>query len=122
MAITYTTTITGARVASQDDLENVIKEVDATIKGVDGTCSFELPTTVKFGPADPEEFTDFEELTEEQLVEWVEAQESIEPIKAHIAYVLEKEVAKAALEQKPLPWAPAPDPMPEPVPTEPTEE
>lgn len=111
MAITYTTKINGARVASQDELENVIQEVDVTIKGEDGTCTFELPTTVKFGPADPDDFTDFNALTEEQLVAWVEAQESIEPVKAHIALVLEREVAKAALEQKPLPWAPEPAPI-----------
>lgn len=114
MAITYTTKINNARVSSQDGLENVIKEVEATIKGQDGSCTFELPTTVKFGPADPEDFTDFEALTEAQLIEWVEAQESIEPVKAHIALVLEKEVAKAALVQKPLPWQPVPEPMPEP--------
>lgn len=114
MAITYTTTINNARVSSQDELENVIKEVDVTIKGQDGTCTFELPTTVKFGPADPDDFTDFDDLTEAELIAWVEAQESIEPVKAHIALVLEKEVAKAALAQKPLPWQPAPPPMPEP--------
>lgn len=116
MAVTYTTQINNARVASQDDLADVIKEVDVTIRGEDGACAFALPATVKFGPADPDDFTAFEDLTEAQLVSWVNAQDAVVPIKAHIAYVIAQEVAKAALEQKPLPWSPAvpaPDPATE---------
>lgn len=109
MAIAYTFAINGARVGAEAPLADVVKELDVTVTGQDGACQFTLPTTVKLGVADPENFTAFADLTEAQLLAWVEAQtEALAPIKAHIAYVVEKEVAKAALEQKPLPWAPTP--------------
>jgi hypothetical protein len=108
MAIVYTTTVTAARVSSQDNLNDVIKELDATVTGQDGAVTFQLSTSVTLGPADPEAFTDYEDLTEEKLVEWVEANPALDSVRAHIAYVVAKEVERAALHGKPLPWAPEP--------------
>lgn len=104
MAISYTIVIRDALVTTQGDLTNVIKEVNIEITGKDGECQFSLPTTIQFGPANPEDFTPFNELTQEQLLSWIESQESLESVKAHIALVVAKEVEKASLEQKPLPW------------------
>jgi hypothetical protein len=120
MAITFSYTVTGARVGTQDDLADVVKELDVVVKGVDGTATFELPATVKFDAADPDDFTDFADLTEAQLVSWVEADSSLDNVRAHVAYVVAKELEKLALTPKPLPWAPepvAPEPTaPEPAP------
>lgn len=118
MAITYTTHITAVRVASQEDLEDVVKEVDVTVTGANGAVTFTLPTTVAMGPADPEAFTPFSDLTEAQLLAWVEANPSLEPVQAHVAYVVAKEVERAALTPKPLPWAPAPPTIEPPIPAE----
>lgn len=108
MAITYTIKIHGARVHTQGELADVVKEVDAQMTGTDGEASFSLPFQIQLPEADAETFTAFASLTEAQLVEWVEAQtEKLESIKAHIALVVEKEVEKLALTHKPLPWAPA---------------
>lgn len=111
MPIVYSTTINGVRVKTESGMTDVVKEVDISLTGVDGTCEFTLPVTVKMPAADPESFTAFDDLTEAQIVSWVEAQDDVlQPRKAHIAIVLEREVEKAAAQSKPLPWEPAPVP------------
>jgi hypothetical protein len=110
MAIVYSYKINAARVVAQDGLADVVKEVEVTVTGTDGAAKFDLPTTVKLGAADPSSFTAFTALTEEQLVSWVENDPSLDGTKSHIAFVVAKEAEKLAMEQKPLPWAPVPDP------------
>lgn len=110
MAITYTYAVNAVRVGPQGGLTDVVKEVDANVVGVDGAATFTLSTTVKLSEADPAAFTVFADLTEAQVISWIEADPSLENIKAHIAYVVGKELEKLALEQKPLPWAPEPVP------------
>lgn len=110
MAIVYSYKINAARVVAQDGLTDVVKEVEVTVTGTDGAAKFDLPTTVKLGAADPENFTGFSSLTEEQLILWIENDPSLDGVKAHIAFVVAKEVEKLASESKPLPWAPVPDP------------
>ena len=112
MAIVYSYKINAARVVAQDGLTDVVKEIEVTVTGTDGAAKFDLPVVVKLGAADPESFTAFSSLTEEQLVSWVENDTSLDGTKAHIAFVVAKEVEKLALEKKPLPWAPAPEPAP----------
>lgn len=115
MAIVYSYKINAARVVAQGDLTDVIKEVEVTVTGTDGAAKFDLPTTVKLGAADPSNFTAFGNLTEEQIVAWLdipptpELPSRLEGVKAHIAFVVAKEVEKLASESKPLPWAPAPE-------------
>ena len=110
MALVYSYKIYAARVGSQDSLTDVVKEVEVTVTGTDGAAKFELPVVVKLGAADPESFTSFSSLTEEQMIGWLENDPSIDGTRSHIAFVVAKEVEKLASESKPLPWAPAPDP------------
>lgn len=116
MAIVYSYKINAARVVAQDGLTDVIKEVEVTVTGTDGAAKFDLPTTVKLGAADPSSFTAFGDLTEEQILAWLDAPpipgvpSTLEGVKSHIAFVVAKEAEKLAMEQKPLPWAPVPDP------------
>lgn len=116
MATLYTTTITGCRVTSQGDLSDVVREVNCIITGTDSVstqCTFQLPIMVSFGPADPASFTPFEDITEEEMVDWVNAQtEQLAPVYAQIDWVVQKEVALAALEPMPLPWSPPTPPGP----------
>ena len=59
-------------------------------------------------------------LTEADVVAWIEATETRLPgIKAHIQFVLDREVAKATLAATPMPWAPVPETPTEPAPTTP---
>jgi hypothetical protein len=118
MSIVYTITINGVRVTTEGDLSDVVKEIDYTLKGTDSGCSFELPIRLKMGAADPASFTPFSGLTEAQLVSWIEAQpDLLDSSKAHIAYVVAKEVERSASESKPLPWVPVPEPAPVAPPT-----
>ena len=112
MALVYSYKINAVRVVAQDGLTDVVKEVEVTVTGTDGAAKFELPTTVKLGDADPESFTAFSSLTEEQLISWVENYAVIDSIKAHVAMIVAKEAEKLAMEQKPLPWLPVPAPVP----------
>ena len=109
MAIVYSYKIYSARVAAQGSLTDVVKELEVTVTGADGEAKFDLPVVVKFGDADPENFVDFSLLTEDQIVSWLESDQSLDSTRSHIAFVVEKEAAKLALEKKPLPWAPAPE-------------
>lgn len=112
MAIVYSYKVNGVRVITEGGLADVVKEVEFSVIGQDGAARFELPVAVKLADADASDFTAFGDLTEEQIVSWVESDPSLEGTKAHIAYVVEKEAAKLAMESKPLPWAPAPLPAP----------
>jgi hypothetical protein len=108
MAIAYSYKVNGVRVIAEGGFADVVKEVEVTVSGADGAARFDLPITVKLGEADAGAFTAFGDLTEAQIVSWVENDPSLESTKAHIAFVVEKEKAKLAMENKPLPWAPAP--------------
>lgn len=123
MATQYTTAINSCRVHTQGDMTNVVKEVNCTITGTDdvyATCTFALPIQVTFGPADPQSFTPFDQITEAEMIDWVNAQtDQLAGTYAHIDLVVQKAVALAELEPKPLPWAPPePDPVPPAPPTE----
>lgn len=107
MAIVYTTKVNSVRVANEDGLTDVVKEVDVTITGADSGCEFALPVTIKLTAPEAAAFTPFADVTEAQVVGWVEAQEErVQPIKDHIALVLPPMIEKATLADKPLPWVP----------------
>lgn len=109
MAIEYSITIDSARVHTQGDLTDVVKQLEVTMVGTESGSSFSLPFTVDLGPADEEQFSPFGSLTQEQMVEWVWAQEeTVNRYKAHIELIVNREVEKAQLVQKPLPWMPTP--------------
>jgi hypothetical protein len=110
MAIGYSYSITSVRVVTQDGLVDVVKEVEVNVTGTDGAAKFEHPITLDLADADPNNFIAFPSLTEAQLVSWIENHPLLEGLKSHIAFIVAKEVEKLAMEQKPLPWAPAPEP------------
>lgn len=106
MAITYSYKVNSIRVVTQGELNDVVKQIELNVTGVDGEARFELPATLKLDAADEENFVEFDDLTEEQIISWVEDSDLLVPTKAHIAYVVEKEVEKLATQSKPLPWQP----------------
>jgi hypothetical protein len=113
MAIAFTIKINGIRTATVNGLENTVKQVEWTLVGEEAGQKFELPQTTELGDPDSATFVPLTSLTETAVMAWVEAtDERIPAIKAHIEYVLGKEVAKAALVSIPMPWAPAPEATP----------
>ena len=106
---TFTIKINGIRTATINGLENTVKQVDWTLVGEESGQKFELPQTTSLGDPAAEGFVPLANLTETAVAAWVEATDIRLPgIKAHIQFVLDKEVAKSALTNAAMPWAPAP--------------
>jgi len=112
MPATFEITINNIRTITVGEMSGVIKRVGWTLKGTQDGQSFELPQETELGPVDPENFTPLASFTSPaQVITWVEAAaENIDAVKAHIQYVLDRECAKAAAAETPMPWAPAPVP------------
>ncbi len=104
---TFTISIDALRSTSVGDLRNVIKQVDWTLTGAQDGQSFALPQTTTLPDPDSADFIELADLTSATVGEWIEATEPrMNGIKQHIALVLDKYVAQAALTTAPMPWAP----------------
>jgi hypothetical protein len=111
MSATFEIKVTAIRTATVGSNTGVVKQVDWTMKGTEGAQSFELPQTTDLPDPDGQPFIPLEQLTEAKVVEWIEATDlRLESIKAHIQYVLDKELAKAQLTVTNMPWNPNPPP------------
>jgi len=104
---TFTIKVNGIRTATINGLENTVKQVDWTLVGEESGQKFELPQTTSLADPAAEGFVPLANLTEAAVAAWIEATETRLPgIKAHIQFVLDKEVAKATLTSTAMPWAP----------------
>jgi hypothetical protein len=115
MSTNFTITISGIRTANVGELADVIRKVEFIVKGTRDGQSFELPQSADLPDATSESFKPLTAVTESDVIAWIESSfdtDKMNSVKAHIDYVLDKEVAKAALESKPLPWAPVPESTP----------
>jgi hypothetical protein len=103
----FTIKVTGLRTATVGDKTNVVKQVDWIMIGEESGQRFELPQTTQLPDPNGQLFIPLTALTEAEVIEWVEVHDGrISNIKAHIQYVLDKEVAKATLTTESMPWAP----------------
>lgn len=113
LTATFTVAVFGIRTRAVGNLTDVIKRVDFTIKGTEQGQSFELPQSVEIADPNPEQFIQLANVTEANVIAWVEENfTNMDGVKAHIQYVLDKQIAEAAFASQPLPWAPAPEPAP----------
>jgi len=107
--MTFTIKITGIRTATVGNKSDVVKQVEWTMVGEDQGQKFELPQVTELSDPDGQPFIPLAELTEANVVHWIESTDArLQAIKDHIQYVLDKEIAKAALATASMPWAPAP--------------
>ena len=114
---TFTIKINSIRTATVNGLENTVKQVAWTLVGEEAGQKFELPQTTNLPDPASENFIQLTSLTEANVIAWVEATETnMDGIKAHIQFVLDREVAKAALADTPMPWAPVVETPAEPTP------
>lgn len=103
----FTIKITGLRTQTVNGIENAVKQVEWTMIGTEAGQTFELPQTTTVPDPQSEGFIPLQNLTEAQVITWVETHdERIPSIKAHIQSVLDREVAKAGLSSAVMPWAP----------------
>lgn len=110
--VTYTIKPTSIRTTTLDGLTGVVKLVEWILEGELNGQKFSLPQTTTLENPDPANFVPLNQITEQQVIQWIENTVNLQPIKAHIEIVLNKEAAKASLTQENLPWAP---PVPEPA-------
>jgi hypothetical protein len=107
MSADFTIKITGLRTQTVNGIENAVRQVEWTMIGSEASQTFELPQTTQVPDPQSEGFVPLENVTEAEVVQWIETHESRLPsIRAHIQTVLDREVAKAALTSAPMPWAP----------------
>lgn len=103
----FTIQIKGIRTATVDNLQGVIKQVEWVLIGEESGQRFELPQTTLLTVQASETFIPLAEVTEANVVSWVEENETRLPgLKAHVQYVLDDKVAQANLNETAMPWAP----------------
>lgn len=111
MSATFETKINGIRTGNVGELTNVIRAVEFTVKGTEEGQTFELPQMVELSAPEAASFVPLAQVTEADVIGWVESNFlNMDAVKAHIQYVLSKEIAKASLTVTPMPWAPAAEP------------
>ena len=104
---TFTIAINGIKTATVDGITDAVKQIDWTLKGELEGQIFELPQSTIIPDPIAAGFIPLASLTPETLIAWIEAHETnMDAIKAHIQYVLDKQVVAATLTTTPLPWAP----------------
>lgn len=117
---TFTITIDGIKTATINGIADAVKQIEWTLKGESEGQSFELPQSTTIPDAVQEGFISIASLTADNLTAWIETHEDrMQAIKAHIQFVLDKQVSIAALSTTPLPWMPVVEPVLEPT-AEPT--
>ncbi len=108
----FATTINGVRTATVGAMTNVVKIVDFTITGTKSGKSYSISSNVELSDPEAESFIPFADLTEADVVAWVESRTTMmDGIKGNITYFLDKQLAEEAVVAKPLPWASAPSPQ-----------
>lgn len=110
---TFTLEIIGdLRTATVDNVEGVACQATCRVIGQRDGLTFELPISCTFGPLDTQDFTPYAELTQEQVIGWLEALGEVSSAKVQISSVLERMAKEAALTPTPVPWAVAQTPAP----------
>lgn len=114
MATTFNVRITAARTRNEGNLTDILTRVEWVLSAdVDGSV-FELPGKTIMGPVDPQNFTPYSQLTQQQVIDWVNAIEDVPTgqfpgMKAHTEMIATRMADEAALTSSTLPWAPAPE-------------
>jgi len=104
---TFTIKVNGIRTTTVGQHAGVVKQVVWTLIGEESGQKFELPQTTSLADPAAEGFVPLANLTEAAVAAWIESTETRLPgIKAHIQFVLDKEVAKSTLASTAMPWAP----------------
>jgi hypothetical protein len=103
----FTIKVTGLRTATIGERTNVVKQIDWVMIGEKSAQTFELPQTTQLPDPNGQTFIPLSALTEAEVIQWIEANdERIPVIKAHIQYVLDKEVGTPILTTVSIPWEP----------------
>ena len=105
MAITYTWEIKEIKVVpSYEGLSNIVRDVTYKYKGTDeNNNSAFVETTQTFSTADAANFTPYEDLTEQAVINWIKSYINVDKLSELIAYEISEQSWPEA-QPKPLPW------------------
>jgi len=104
---------------SENGLTDVVKVIHWRLTATDGTNTADVFSTLPLDTPDAENFTAFSELTEAQVISWVESKLNLESIKTSLDERLER-IANPPIVVKQGPWIQTQIPVqpPPPVPVE----
>lgn len=95
---------------NEDGLSEVVKFIQINIIGTESGQTFSLPGVIEMPNPNPDDFTPYQDLTQQQVIDWLQVNEQVLAMEAQIQYVLNKQVAEAQAQNPPLPWNPQPTP------------
>jgi len=102
--ITYNWVISALDTApSQDDLADVVKTVHWRYQASDGTYFTDIYGSVGLDTPDAEEFKPYADLTEADVVSWLESKLEVEDLKTNLYNQLAA-LANPPIVHLPLPW------------------
>lgn len=110
MTMTYTWKITELHTNNAENLENVVVQTRWEKIGTDennNTGKFAGATPFKASDVNPEAFKPFIELTEEDVLSWIQAV-VVGHYEEHVNARIADEIAKKSIVNQPLPWNPEP--------------
>lgn len=100
----YTWTISSMETApSEDGLTDVVKTIHWRYKGVDGDYQAEVYSSYSCASPSPTDFTAYEDLTEADVIGWLEAGIDVDAMKENIDSQIEN-LKNPPIVSLPLPW------------------
>ena len=91
MSVVYTWNVKTLEAApSEDGLSDVVKIVHWRLTASDGVNSVDAYSTVSLDAPDPEHYTTFADLTEAQVISWVESKLDVDGIKSNLESQLQR--------------------------------
>jgi hypothetical protein len=104
MATVYTWNVNTMDTApSEDGLSDVVKVIHWRLSAYDGTHTADTYSTLSLEAANSESFTAFADLTEAQVISWVESKLDVDALKAGLDAQLER-LANPPIVVKQGPW------------------
>ena len=106
MPITYTWKVTGLMVQNKGDLDKVAVMSNFSISGTDGEYTGQVSYAVNLLAPDAENFTQYDDITEEQALQWTKnalCEDRVSAMEQEVA----DQLAKASIpvpQPAPLPW------------------
>ena len=106
MAITYTWKVTGLMVQNEGDLEKVAVMSNFSISGTNEEYTGQVSYAVNLLAPDAENFTQYDDITEEQALQWTQSALGEDRVSAMEQEVADQ-IARASIpvpQPAPLPW------------------
>lgn len=103
---TFKITINSMLTGTVGNLQDIVKQVEYTIVAEKDNQQTSTTNTVQLPTPSLDNFTSFDDLTEEQVVGWINSLEQTSSIKNYLKEQLEKKIAESVLQVKRAPWMP----------------